>query len=244
MGERLCNTLFFASLVAVGQALAGPLEDATLLFERAKQAPQKTINFSDKTTTWADGYSVYKLASGNAVIVKAHLLALDTDGASKEIRRCDRWAKAGTALPDKHGKDIDSNTTPYYVLPWCGDAKDRALCKQKPPYTQLELQKGDFAMVIAGEKMAFAIAADTGPEKRFGEGSIQLHRQLGHEVIGKVTGEPKCAANEDLQQETFLVIFPKSNNKWLPNEQIKDKGTVLWKDLLRKELGEAVASKY
>ncbi|RKF35781.1 glycoside hydrolase family 75 protein [Paraburkholderia fungorum] len=233
MRIRHSATLIAATLLMCGVAEAGPLEDVTRLIGKANQTPQQPIKFSDGSVNWIDGSSVFRLPAAQAVIVKARNLALDTDGASAEVRSCDPDAQGGTALPDRHGNAIDSNATPYYVLPSCDrGSKNYASCKKNPPYRQLGLQTGDLAAVITGDKIAYAIAGDTGPEKKFGEGSIQLHRRLGHEVIGANPRNPQCAANVSLPQETYLVIFPKSNHKWLPNEEIDRAGAALWNNLL------------
>jgi hypothetical protein len=175
--------------------------------------------------------SVSKL-DGKAVIVKSKFLTIDTDGTSKEIRACDPTSQDGTALIDSGKNPTDANAIPYFVLPWCGDAKDMKKCKKNPPYQQLGLQKGDLAAVISGDTLTFAIAADVGPEKQFGEGSVQLHRQLGHETVGKNPRNPKCAANESLSSEVFIVVFPHSNSRWLSKEDIDSKGQKLWEALL------------
>jgi hypothetical protein len=218
--------LIFFPMVAHGS----PKKEAALLLHQAKPV---VIYFSDDTTRW-QGQTVFvgKLDNG-AVIVKAHYMTLTTDGAAEEIRACDRTAQAGTALRDLHGKPTDANTIPYLVLPWCGGAIDRQQCKNNPPYRQLGLQMGDLAAVIAGEKIAFAIAADLGPEKRFGEGSVELHRRLGHETIGKDGSDPKCAKNESLKAEIFFIIFPGSNDRWLPADTLEKKGRALWNRLLQ-----------
>lgn len=108
--------------------------------------------------------SVSLLDNGKAVIVRSNFLTLATDGASKEIRSCDSTAQADTALSDPQGKPTDANVIPYFILPWCSGAADKAKCKANPPYRQPGLQKGDFAVVISGDKLASAIAADAGPE--------------------------------------------------------------------------------
>jgi hypothetical protein len=113
------------------------------------------------------------------------------------------------------------------VLPWCGNASNRAKCKKNPPYKQLGLGKGNLAAVIFGDKVAFAIAADLGPEKHFGEGSVELHRRLGHETVGINRANPKCAKNESLDGEVIFVVFPGSNNRWLPTDAMTKKGSAL-----------------
>lgn len=130
------------------------------------------------------------------------------------------------------GEPTDANVIPYFVLPWYGGAANKQQCKANPPYRQLGLRKGNLAAVISGDKIAFAIAADLGPEKQFGEGSVELHRRLGHETVGKHPTNPKCAKDELLNTEVIFVVFPGSNERWLPADAIAEKGRTLWNQLL------------
>jgi hypothetical protein len=227
------QTIVFTGLyIIVGITAATPKNDVSNLLVKSKPA---VVTFSDGRSTWTGQTdSVSLLDNGKAIIVHSKFLTLDTDGASKEIRSCDPTAQASTALSDPNGNPTDANVIPYYILPWCGDVekKNKAKCKAKPPYRQLGLQKGDLAAVISGDKLAFAIAADVGPEKHFGEGSVELHRQLGHDTVGKNSRNPKCAINESMPSEVFIVVFPKSNKKWLSKKDIDKKGEELWDELL------------
>lgn len=221
---------FIGLYLLVGFAVAAPKDDVSKLLAMSKPA---AVTFSDGSGTWTGQTdSVYQLDNGKAIIVRSKYLTLDTDGASKEIRSCDSTAQADTALSDSKGKPTDANQIPYFVLPGCGAATNKDKCKTNPPYRQLGLQKGDLAVVISGDKLAFAIAADIGPEKHFGEASVELHRQLGHETVGKNSKNLKCAKNESMPSEVFIVVFPKSNNKGLPKEDIDKKGRGLWEKLL------------
>lgn len=226
------------ALVFVGWSTvyADPQGDIADLLARSKPA---SIVFSDGGTEWIDQtMSVSVLEDGTAVIVRSKYLTLDTDGASDEIRKCDPTSQKDTALLAPGGKPTDANAIAYFVLPWCGDAADRPKCKRNPPYSQLGLQKGDLAAVVSGENLAFAIAADVGPEKKFGEGSVELHRQLGHETVGKHPTNPTCAKNESMASEVFIVVFPKSNKKWLTPEEIDKQARKRWEDLTGPENGD------
>lgn len=224
---------FVGLCLLVGIAVASPKDDVSRLLNKSKSA---AVTFSDGSGKWTGQTDfVSRLDSGKAVIVHSKFLTIDTDGASKEIRSCDSTAQADTALSDSKGKPTDANVIPYFVLPWCGEATNKAKCKANPPYRQLGLQKGDLAAVISGDKLAFAIAADLGPEKHFGEGSVELHRQLGHETVGKSSRNPKCAKNESMDSAVFMVVFPESNNKWLSKDDIDKKGQELWQGLLDSE---------
>jgi hypothetical protein len=211
------QTLLLASLCALAAIVsASPKDDVSRLLTASKPA---TVTFSDGSHTWKEMTESVSKLDGKAIIVKSKFLTIDTDGASKEIRACDPTSQVGTALLDLRGKPTDANAIPYFVIP-------------NKSYRQLGLQKGDLAAVISGDTLTFAIAADVGPEKQFGEGSVQLHRQLGHETVGKNPRNPKCAANESLSSEVFIVVFPHSNSRWLSKEDIDSKGQALWKALL------------
>lgn len=214
-------------------AAASPQDDVSRLLVRSKPA---AVTFSDGGSAWTgQTAAVSRLDSGKAIIVQAKFLALDTDGASSEIRECDSTAQKDTALSGPKGEAVDANAVAYFVLPWCGEAANKSACKANPPYRQLGLQKGDLAAVVSANRLAFAIAADLGPEKHFGEGSVQLHRMLGHETVGKNPLEPQCAKNESSPSAVFIVAFPQSNDKWLPPEEIERKGRELWTKLLDSE---------
>lgn len=225
--------LFFMLSAIASVSLAGPEQAAKTLYG---QAQTQNITFSTGVTGWKFGSSVRKLADGSAVIVRTTGLRLDTDGAPTEVRACDSSQQSGTSLHDLQGAAVNANAVPYFVLPCTYPGK--GTCPALPPYQQLHLELGDVAVVISGDKIAYAIAADFGPEDQFGEGSIQLHRDLGHEVVGKIAAHPQCAANETLRAVTYLVIFPKSHKpgpiqkRLLSNDQIAHKAEELWKTLL------------
>jgi hypothetical protein len=218
------------SLLCFSVAARGsPQDDVAVLLQNAEPA---IVTFSDGTTRWTgQTVSVSRLDNG-VVLVKASHMTLDTDGASQEIRACDKTSQPDTALTDPQGKPTDANVIPYIVLPWCGGAANRQKCRANPPHRQLGLRKGNLAAVVVGDKIAFAIAADLGPEKRFGEGSVALHRQLGHETVGKHPTNPRCAKDESLNAEVVIVVFPGSNERWLPAGAIAQQGSTLWNQLL------------
>jgi hypothetical protein len=197
------------------------------------QAVPVKMAFSDGTDQWESAVrSVRKLPSG-VILVRVRHLSLDTDGASAEVRACDKTAQAATSLSDPTGKPTDANAIGYFVLPDC--TKDSGTsCKTNRPETQLRLRLGNLAAVIADGHLAYAIAADHGSEKHISEGSVELHRQLGHETVGKVPSKPQCAANQSLEKETLLAIFPNSGGKWRPQAEIETSGAALWAELISK----------
>jgi glycosyl hydrolase group 75 (putative chitosanase) len=69
------------------------------------------------------------------------------------------------------------------------------------------IRLGDVAAVIYGDKLEFAVFGDVGPSTKLGEGSIALHRALGHEVIhnGKFL-------DEAIDSGVTTIVFPHSGN--------------------------------
>ena len=79
-------------------------------------------------------------------------------------------------------------------------------CEAHLPHRRRGLHKGNFAAVISGNTIAFAIAADLGPEKQFGERSAAFHWRRGHETVGKPPTNPLCAKDESLNAEVIFVV--------------------------------------
>jgi len=190
------GTFLGCSLLCLTATIAAPLEDAEKILRQAKKVE---VTFSDGSKEWKRPTMFVGKLDNGVVVVKSSFMTLDTDGASEKIRACDPTAQPDTALSDPQGNPTDSNTIPYYVLP--GSRK------------QLGLRLGNLAAVLSGDKIVHAIAADIGPEKQFGEGSVELHRELGHETVGKHPNNHDCTKDESLEAEVIFVIFPGSNAK-------------------------------
>lgn len=240
MRSQVVCLLTIGSVIACGHASGSTQSTIERMFANASKDHQPLITFSDGTTEWSDGSEVYRLADGAAVIVKSQYLALDTDGADDGLRSCDKDSDRDTSITARNGSPVDSNVTPYIVLPGCHSVKDpeggsMRKCLTRYSFEKLGLQLGDLAAVVTGNRIAFAIAADVGPEKKFGEGSIELHRELGHETVGRVSAHPGCAANERLDHVTYIVVFPHSNSRWLPNDDIARIGAEHWQKLLLRQ---------
>jgi hypothetical protein len=96
-------------------------------------------------------------------------LNLDTDGFLDPSVAMDGPHQRTTAF----GDPVDSNSIPYFVLPL-------------PPgdfWSELGIQQYDIAAVVFKDRVEFAQFADKGPHWKLGEGSMALHRSLGHEPI-------------------------------------------------------------
>jgi len=137
------------------------------------------------------GKAIFKLADG--ALFYDSLLDLDTDGSSFATQ--DATGQSDTSLHQPNGKPVDSNAVPFFVLPG-GFEK------------QFGIRLGDVAAVIFKEKIEFAVFADHGPKRKLGEGSIALHRSLGHETIrgGKLH-------DEAIDRDVITIVFPGSGNQ-------------------------------
>jgi hypothetical protein len=139
-------------------------------------------------------------------------LAVDLDGSAfacgPHHGRMDQ-CPTSLMLTDKHGREVpvDADAIPYVVIPEAG-----------PPdvageFTRLTgVHVGDFGVVIAHGRTIPVIVADTGPYSKLGEGSLALHRALGHEqCVGRRSGEA-CARVDDEGQsitgDVTTVLFP------------------------------------
>jgi hypothetical protein len=65
---------------------------------------------------------------------------------------------------------------------------------------------GDYAAVVFGQKLAFAIFGDRGPRTKIGEGSIELLRRLGEERV-RPDG---TVINAGMGPRVITIIFPGS----------------------------------
>ena len=124
------------------------------------------------------------------------LLNLDTDGSVYYAQ--DGQGQNQTSLQNADGSPVDADTVPYFVLPEHGF------------YQQFGIRLGDVAAVIYRDKIAFAVFADEYGhqhlEEQIGEGSIALHRQLGHETI---TPDGKLI-DEAIDGGVITIVFPGS----------------------------------
>jgi hypothetical protein len=138
-------------------------------------------------------------------------MQLDTDGAPEVSG--DATHQTETSLRYSDGTSINANRVPFVVLPlpisWS---------------KQFGIGLGDFAAVIFGGRISFAVFADFGPKSKIGEGSLELFRRLGQERIrsngsvhdvgmgpGVITIVfPNTAGATDLENETALLTAVQS----------------------------------
>ena len=123
------------------------------------------------------------------------VLNLDTDGSVYHTQ--DAQGQAQTSVENADGSPVDSDSVPYFVLP------------ERNFYRRFGIKLGDVAAVIYRNKMEFAVFADEYGhqhlEEQLGEGSIALHRALGHETIsgGKLI-------DEAIDADVITIVFPAS----------------------------------
>ena len=136
------------------------------------------------------GKAVFVLAGG--ALYYDSLLDLDSDGS--KFAAADPTGQSGTSLTQPDGSPVDADTVPYIVLP--GHF-----------YQQFNIRMGDIAAVMFNGLLEFAVFADVGPHNKIGEGSIALHRSLGHEVV--ING---VFHDDAIDENVVTIVFPGSGN--------------------------------
>jgi hypothetical protein len=126
-------------------------------------------------------------------------LALDTDGSVFAIpdatgHKQDPTGQASTSAIDANRNFLDADRINYFVLPG-GFASKHGI------------RIGDIGVVINGIRKVYACFGDVGPSSSLGEGSISLHRELGHETV--VGGR---LINAGISGGVITIVFPGSGN--------------------------------
>lgn len=120
-------------------------------------------------------------------------LELDTDGLPAGAGRGDPTWQGATSLRYADGSSINPDRVPYFVLP---------LPRAWP--SQFGIELGDYAAVIRGRRLAYAVFGDFGPNP--GEGSIELLRRLGAERL-RTDGS---IINAGVGSGVVTIVFPGS----------------------------------
>ena len=145
-----------------------------------------------------------------------------------------RSDQCGTSLmlEGPHGREVpvDADRVPYIVIPEAGPADVQG------EFARLtHVGVGDFGVVLARGRVVPVIVADTGPYSKLGEGSIALHRALGHEVC-LVREAGTCTRVEEdmasIQRDVVTILFPGSARRDLTPATIaavtRKEGLRLW----------------
>ena len=142
------------------------------------------------------------LSLANGTIFFDGKMGLDADGSPIA-----KLNATGTDQPETSfrfsvpGKpSVDADKIPFIVLPGGGFAQE------------LGLEQGDLAAVVFNGKLVFAMVADAGPTCKIGEGSIQLHEELGHKVCRARNGRQECTKlrNVGIEKDVLYFVFPGS----------------------------------
>jgi Fungal chitosanase of glycosyl hydrolase group 75 len=125
-------------------------------------------------------------------------LDVDTDGSVFAAQDHPR-GQMTTSAKDANGNDLDADQINYFVLP--GGF-----------YSQHGIQIGDIGVVIFGTRKVFACFGDVGPPNLLGEGSIALHRALGHETIRNNRLIAASKGGDGIDAGVITIVFPGSGN--------------------------------
>ena len=129
-------------------------------------------------------------------------MGLDADGSPIAGRNATGTDKPETSFRfDVPGSpSVDADKIPFIVLPGGGFKEE------------LGLQKGDLAAAVFNGKVVFSFVADLGPKCKIGEGSIQLHEELGHNVCLARNDRQECTRlkNSSIPKDVLYFIFPRS----------------------------------
>jgi len=97
---------------------------------------------------------------------------------------------------------------------------------------------GDIAAVVFNGKAVFSLVADSRPKCKIGEGSIQLHEELGYKVCLARNSRQECTRlrNTSIAKDVLYFIFPRSKVVRLTpanaRQRIADEGTRLFNALI------------
>jgi hypothetical protein len=122
---------------------------------------------------------------------------LDTDGSAYYTQ--DPSGQKGTSCKMADGSSLDADRVNYFVLP--GGLAD-----------QLHIALGDIAIILWRGRVAYACYGDSGPVTKLGEGSISLHRSLGHETIHHHTAQGGGTLINEGISGVITIVFPGSGN--------------------------------
>jgi hypothetical protein len=167
-----------------------------------------------------DHVSVLLKLPGNQLYFESNL-DLDTDGKEAPGIVFEPTHQSKTSLRYPNGDSLDPNKVPFIVLPGIHSGVDPT----KMTLGGMTFALGDIAVVLSGSKIEFAVFGDFGPTGKIGEGSIALHRSLGHETVlpsGRIQ-------DVDIERHVVTIVFPGSGDG-MPHtpDVIREKGRALF----------------
>jgi Fungal chitosanase of glycosyl hydrolase group 75 len=132
-------------------------------------------------------------------------MGVDADGSPLSRKNAGPTDQPQTSLryPVTGSPSVDADKVPFIVIPLGGF--DSAL----------GIELGDIAAVVHRDKLVFALVADRGPVCKIGEGSIQLHEELGHTVCVARDSAGECTKLKDvgISRDVLYFIFPGSKQR-------------------------------
>ncbi len=156
-------------------------------------------------------------------------MGLDADGSPYSRNTPGRTDQPETSYRyEVRGRpSVDADKVPFIVIPLGGFAED------------LGVDVGDVAAVIYEGKVSYALVADKGPKCKIGEGSIQLHEELGHRVCRARNAAGECTRlhNVGIGSGVLYFVFPRSKITGLTPDnavqRIREEGERLFTALRR-----------
>ena|SRR5882672_7434046 len=148
-------------------------------------------------------------------------LARDNAGSTDQVDTSFRYPLAGSP-------SVNADRVPYVVIPLGGFGKE------------LGVVPGDIAAVVYQEHLLYALVADLGPKCKIGEGSIELHEELGRKVCRNRNSKGDCTRLRDvgIDRDVLYFIFPGSKATIIEglapdniNQRLKTEGEKLMKAL-------------
>ena len=157
-------------------------------------------------------------------------LSVDTDGSPywrEDGTPAKPFGQPDTSTHNPDGSALDADLINYFVLPGGFWGKEG-------------IKKGDIGVVIFGIRKVYACFGDVGPSGSLGEGSIALHRELGHETIrGRHNADGGHLINgthggNGIASGVITIVFPKSGNGFgRSNQEIARLGEPLFRKLIK-----------
>ncbi|SAK66656.1 Fungal chitosanase [Caballeronia calidae] len=131
-------------------------------------------------------------------------LSLDTDGPGTIQGDSTRQLTTSLTYSDskyrKYDKYLNAGAIPFIVVP-------------PTLRTRAQIEIGDLAAVVSGNRIAYAVVGDSGPAYNLGEGSLKLHQELGHNVCTEtdpLTGGCTKVDDVDFPTAVIYLVFPGS----------------------------------
>jgi hypothetical protein len=155
-----------------------------------------------------------------SVIAYVSKLAIDLDGSplacGPNRGRSDQCPTSLSLTDDRGGYvPVNADVVPYVVIPDAGPGDTAGPAEHAGDFQRLTgLRVGDFGVVIARGRTVPVIVGDTGPYSKLGEGSLALHRLLGHDQCSSHDAAGACTElvdePESIGGDVTTILFPGS----------------------------------